>query len=149
MKSRRRIFLILMCCVGMLSMGCSRGNGGDQSQLPPVDDSRGAQRQTSSAPKRPSIVNKKNAVILMGAAALYYMYKKRQTNAQAATGPDSQYYLSKNGRVYYRDESGRSHWVTPPSAGIEVPMEEAQQYQEFQGYNRQAQGRDLVGLGRE
>ena len=61
-------------------------------------------------------------------------------------GPQGQYYLSKNGRVYYRDAQHRAHWVTPPPEGIQVPEAQAQQYRDFQGYNNSATGRDLTGL---
>ena len=42
---------------------------------------------------------KKKLVLLAGAAALFYMYKKHQAKA----GQQIQYYRSKNGRVYYRE----------------------------------------------
>ncbi len=86
----------------------------------------------------------KKVVILAGAAALYYMYKHHQS--AASTDAEGQYYLSKNGRVYYRDAEHRAHWVTPPSAGIQVPSNEAADYKQFQGYDNQSAGRDLVGI---
>jgi hypothetical protein len=87
----------------------------------------------------------KKLVILAGAAALYYMYKKhRDANNRPA---ETQYYLSKNGRVYYRDASGQAHWVTPPSQGIQVSEDEAREFQDFQGYDNRHTGRDLTGLG--
>jgi hypothetical protein len=86
-------------------------------------------------------------ILLAGAAALYYMYQKnQQAHAKGNTG-EPQYYLSKNGRVYYREAGGRVHWVTPPKEGIMVPSEEANQYQQFEGYQGQASGRDLAGIG--
>lgn len=87
----------------------------------------------------------KKVIVLAGAAALYYLYKHHK-NAAATSGVDSQYYVSKNGRVYYRDAEHRAHWVTPPPNGISVPANEATEYQEFQGYNNQPSGRDLSGL---
>ena len=84
-------------------------------------------------------------VILAGAAALYYLYKHHK-NAAQAKGEEGQYYLSKNGRVYYRDAEHRAHWVTPPPSGIAVPESEAAEYREFQGYDNRATGRDLSGL---
>ena len=84
-------------------------------------------------------------IVLAGAAAAYYMYKHH--HATAATGEESQYYLSKNGRVYYRDAEHRAHWVMPPPGGIQVPASEAQQYEGFQGYDNRSTGRDLVGVG--
>lgn len=148
-KLRKVTARFLLLCFSIFVVGCSGGRSADQSQLPPIDDSRGsAQRQSAPAqqPQKKPMLTKKNMVMLAGAAALYYMYKKRQ-NATAKHGPESQYYLSKNGRVYYRDEQGRAHWVTPPQQGIMVPADEATQYQEFQGYNNQQNGRDLTSLG--
>jgi hypothetical protein len=90
----------------------------------------------------------KVAITLAGAAALYYLYNKHK-NAKAKQGPEGQYYLSKNGRVYYRDAQHRAHYVTPPPGGIQVPASEAQQYRDFQGYDNRPTGRDLAGVGAE
>ena len=90
----------------------------------------------------------RNKVILLaGAAALYYMYKKRRdANNRPA---NVQYYLSKNGRIYYRDpQTKRAIYVTPPRQPLRVPESELQglDLEQFQGYNGAAQGRDLTGL---
>jgi len=129
--------------------------GGSQSNAPPppIDDTRGgAQPRTETRPNsqnspqaRKGLSNTQKVAILAGAAALYYLYNKHK-NSQAK-GAQGKYYLSKNGRVYYRDAQNRAHWVTPPPGGIQVPEEEARQYSEFQGYNNQQTGRDLRGLG--
>lgn len=119
---------------------------------PPVDDSRyGGRAYPSSYPTRQQPrVNRgmstgQKVAILAGAAALFYLYNQHK-NAQGQ-GPQGQYYLSKNGRVYYRDAQHRVHWVTPPPDGIQVPESEAQQYRDFQGYNNRPTGRTLEGLG--
>jgi hypothetical protein len=91
------------------------------------------------------LTNTQKVVLLAGSAALYYLYNKHKNSQEQ--GPQGQYYLSKNGRVYYRDAQHRAHWVTPPTEGIKVPESEAQQYRDFQGYDNRATGRDLVGLG--
>lgn len=80
--------------------------------------------------------------ILAGGAALLYMYN-RNKNKQG-TGPNGQYYRSKNGRIYYRDNKGNAVYVTPPAGGIQVPAEEAERY------NRAAQSGDysmVEGMG--
>jgi len=136
--------------------GCGSG-GGSGANLPPVDDSRtqtmnqpvGGYAPQQPAPKQGMSTGKKVA-ILAGAAALYYLYKKNMEKQQAGQlNGQPIYYISKNGRVYYRDQSKRAHWVTPPPGGIQVPYSEAQQYSDFQGYNNQSYGRDLMGLGIE
>jgi len=104
--------------------------------------------QRSSAPyeqQRPGMSTKQKVALLAGAAALYYLYN-RHKNAQGE-GPQGQYYLSKNGRVYYRDRQGRAHWVTPPREGIQVPAEEAERYRRFQGYNGSNVGEVFGGYG--
>ena len=142
--SSGRRFAILLAgtlCAGPLT-AC-----GKSAPPPPVDDTRtGHANGAGPAPEAHGMSTQKKVVLLAGAAALYYLYKHHQ-NAAAKAGPESQYYLSKNGRVYYRDADHRAHWVTPPSEGISVPEAEANEYRGFQGYDRSASGRDLVGLG--
>jgi hypothetical protein len=132
---------------------------GKSAPPPPVDDSRVGQGQTNSGPyaprggtetdtRKPGVSTGQKVVLLAGAAALYYMYKHHQS-AKAETGPEGQYYLSKNGRVYYRDEDHRAHWVTPPAEGLRVPESEAAAYRHFQGYDGNATGRDLAGLSND
>jgi hypothetical protein len=140
-------------------LGCNTEPSRRSQPPPAVDDtqSSGTQRQApdydyqarpAPQPEQRSGMSKgaKTAVVLAGAAALYYLYKRHQ-NAQQATGVDGQYYLSKNGRVYYRDADHRAHWVTPPAGGITVPAEEAAEFHDFQGYDNRTTGRDLTGLG--
>jgi hypothetical protein len=112
----------------------------------PVDDSqRGSQ---PAAPEQTGMSTRKKVVLLAGAAALYYLYKKHQ-NAKEQVGPEGQYYLSKNGRVYYRDAEHRAHWVTPPPDGITVPADQAREFSDFQGYENKSTGRDLQGLAND
>jgi len=96
---------------------------------------------------RRGLSNTQKVAILAGAAALYYLYQ-RHRNRQGQ-GAEGQYYLSKNGRVYYRDAQHQVHWVTPPPGGIRVPEQEAQQYRDFQGYNGRTTGRDLTDLAND
>jgi hypothetical protein len=111
---------------------------------PPVDDTQQASRAAPG--ERTGMSTGKKVVLLAGAAALYYLYKHHKDAPPDQSGPDSQYYLSKNGRVYYRDAEHRAHWVTAPPAGISVPAEQAKEYRDFQGYDNRETGRDLTGL---
>lgn len=125
-------------------VGCG---GGNQANLPPVDDSRTAapaNPRNSPQAKKGLTNTQKTVAVLAGAAALYYLYNQRKNSK--AEGAQGKYYLSKNGRVYYRDAQKRVHWVTPPSEGIRVPAQEAERYREFQGYNNRPTGRNLTGL---
>jgi hypothetical protein len=131
------------------------GCGSQQSAAPPppVDDTTnttsGAQTNRAPAPspqaKKGLSTGQKVVITLAGAAALYYLYNQHKNKQQQ--GAQGKYYLSKNGRVYYRDAQGRAHWVTPPPGGIKVPADQAAQYRDFQGYNNSPTGRDLTGLG--
>ncbi|NJM70081.1 MAG: hypothetical protein HC862_07520 [Scytonema sp. RU_4_4] len=139
------VFLSALLTVPVLS-SCG---GGSQTSAPPppVDDTAGRNvnyPQSANQPqqaKRGLTTGQKVAITLVGAAALYYLYNQRK-NAQGK-GPQGKYYLSKNGRVYYRDAQNRAHWVSPPPEGIRVPESEAQQYRDFKGYNGRTTGRDL------
>ncbi len=102
--------------------------------------------RTVEPPADHHMSTKSKVVVLAGAAALYYLYKHHKT-AAATQGEEGQYYLSKNGRVYYRDAEHRAHWVTAPAAGIEVPANEAAEFEQFQGYDNRSTGRDLRDLG--
>jgi len=135
----------------LLALPVFTGCGGSKSAAPPpVDDTRGGTVSNTSNATQPRTKQglsntQKVAITLAGAAALYYLYN-RNKNKQGQ-GANGQYYLSKNGRVYYRDAGHRAHFVTAPSGGIQVPASEAQQYSQFQGYNGRTSGRDLTGLG--
>ena len=99
------------------------------------------------APARRGLTTGQKVAILAGAAALYYLYKTHQK--AKGEGKTGQYYLSKNGGVYYRDPQNPKivHWVKPPPEGIRVSAEEAQQYSRYQGYNNQQTGETFGGYG--
>lgn len=152
-KTVLRIMALLLAGLVNLPLLAACGGGGDRKAStppPPVDDTRGGAPSAPASQRQPQVnkgmsTGQKVAVSLVGAAALYYLYNQHKNSKEQ--GPQGQYYLSKNGRVYYRDADKRVHWVTPPPEGIKVPAEEAQKYQEFQGYNGRPTGRDLTGLG--
>lgn len=148
--------MALAACATLIApamVGCGGPSQPDKSgaNLPPVDASQGARAQSfpatqsAPAPKRGMSTGTKVA-ILAGAAALYYMYNKRKQARAQGDQTQPQYYLSKNGRVYYRKADGQAVWVTPPAQGVEVPYTEAQQYSQFQGYNNQSTGQTLLDL---
>ena len=138
---------ILLSAVLSLSVitGCgSRANTGAPIDNTRIENQNYANNSDRTGQPRQGISNKQKVVILAGAAALYYLYN--QNKNKKAAGAEGQYYLSKNGRVYYRDAQKQVHWVTPPSEGIRVPENEAQNYRDFQGYNNRSTGRDLRDL---
>lgn len=138
---------MLLSALLTLPVLASCGGGNSYSNLPPVDDTRGASTPypaPNNTQVKRGISNGQKVAILAGAAALYYLYNQHKN--RQGEGPQGQYYLSKNGRIYYRDAQRRVHWVTPPREGIQVPVQEAQRYREFQGYNNRPTGRDLTSL---
>lgn len=144
-----RLLAVLLSALLLVPMLSSCGGGSrTASPPPPVDDTIGrnvSDRTPANQPQaKKGLGTGQKVAILAGAAALYYLYNQHKNAPKE--GAQGKYYLSKNGRVYYRDAEGRAHWVTPPPEGIRVPESEAQRYREFQGYNRQATGRDLTGL---
>jgi hypothetical protein len=108
--------------------GCAERNVGAESQ--PYG------QPTAPAQPRQGMTGKQKVMLLAGAAAVYYLYKKHQN--RQGHGPDGKYFLSKNGRVYYRDmKTGQFHWVDPPRQPISVPAEEYERYtgQRASGYD--------------
>ncbi len=138
--------------VPTLLAGC--GGGGNnaqqssQSAPPPPAETTAAPPPAIGAPNAPKqgMSTKQKVVLLAGAAALYYVYRKYEKN-KAPSGV--QYYKSEaNGRIYYRDpKTHQAIYVTPPSQPISVPAEEAQQYSGYAGYNNQATGQQFGGYG--
>jgi hypothetical protein len=146
--SRRGVRLtalgLALSLVSPILAGC--GRDADSNYGPPVEATRGSRQEyPGSEQPRQGLSGRQKVAILAGAAALYYLYN-RHKNQQGA-GREGQYYLSKNGRVYYRDRSGNPVWVMPPPEGIEVPESEAQQYSSYRGYNRRSTGEVFGGYG--
>jgi hypothetical protein len=130
----------------LLLAGC----GGQQASTPPPpvnDYGRGrAAPPVGQTQARGGLTGRQKVAILVGAAALYYLYRKHQ-KAAAASGQNVQYYRSKStGQIYYRDSEHRAHFVTPPAGGIQVPESEASEYRDYQGYNQQTTGRGVNDL---
>ncbi len=149
--SRKSTLSVFSAVVVMCPFITACGSGTQSNaNLPPVDDSNNRQVATTQAqPAHKGMTNGQKVVLLAGAAALYYLYKKNQESHKAGNSAEPQYYLSKNGRVYYREKGGRVHWVTPPTEGIQVPQAEASQYEQLQGYDGRSSGRDLAGIGND
>jgi len=132
--------------VGALAMptlsGCGGGNTASNIP-PPVDGTNGQMSgQNTNQPKTGMSSTQKKLVVLAGAAALYYLYKRKQN----AAGQSVQYYRSKNGRIYYRKpDTKQAVWVTPADTRpIQVPAEQAEEYRSYRGYNNNTNGRDLT-----
>jgi hypothetical protein len=115
------------------------GYGGAASQVKtPV----GRVPDPKSAPQ--DRAGSRGTVELRGDAALYYLYREHLTSD--GVGPQGRYYLSKDGRVFYKDAQGKEHTVQPPSDGLRVSHAAAEPYRDIRGYAGQQGGRDLTGL---
>ncbi|MEH1908425.1 hypothetical protein [Nostoc sp.] len=144
-----RLLAVMLSALLMVPLLSSCGGGArNASTPPPVDDTIGRTVSDRNATNQPEakkgLGTGQKVALLAGAAALYYVYNQHKNASKE--GAEGKYYLSKNGRVYYRDAEKRAHWVTPPSQGIRVPESEARQYSQFQGYNGSTTGRDLTGI---
>lgn len=147
---RGRAMAAVACAALALPLaGCGSKETASGANLPPVNDyAGGGPARTAMSggpapqtPPRQGMSTGKKVVLLAGAAALYYMWRKHNAAAKANNGmAEGQpiYYLSKNGQVYYRDANKQPHYVTPPPQGYQVPQSELSQYQgidQLQGYD--------------
>ncbi|MCY7384400.1 MAG: hypothetical protein LH628_17810 [Microcoleus sp. CAN_BIN18] len=147
---RSRFMALLLTTLLTFPFLSACGSKESSAPPPPVDDTRAGGVQTNRRPS-PSPQAKKGlsnaqkvGITLVGAAALYYIYNQHKNKQEQ--GAQGKHYLSKNGRVYYRDAQNRAHYVTPPPEGIQVPESEAARYREFEGYNNQTTGKNLTSL---
>lgn len=141
------ILLVSSLLSPVLLAGCG-SNQQASAPPPPRDATAGEMNRMSpqAAATKRGMSTKQKMVLLAGAAALYWLYKKNQAKV-AAGQTNVQYYLSKNGRIYYRDpKTKQAIWVTPPKEPIYVPADQAGDYEGMQGYNGSNSGRDLTGL---
>lgn len=113
------------------------------------------QMRPQAAPQQ-GMSTRQKATLLAGAAAMYYLYRKYQRDnaaklqqaRAAAPGGQIQFYRSRRGGyIYYRDpQTKQAIRVTPPlqTVGtVQVPQQEAQEFQRFQGYNNSPTGESL------
>ncbi len=138
--TQRILGLILVAALSTpILSACSGNQNRDVSTQPD---------QGVNQPRAKGLSTGRKVAVLLGAAALYYMLKKNQDQRQMGQAVP-QYYLSKNGKVYYREPGGAVHWVNPPTSGLTVPESEAQAYNadSFKGYNGRSSGRELSQVG--
>lgn len=137
--------------VPTLLAGCSGGAQQNMTPPPAMDRSTSAPPPAlgTTGAAKPGLTTKQKVVLLAGAAALYYAYRKYNEHNKATSATGVQYYQSKaNGRIYYRDpKTHQAIYVTPPTQPISVPANEAAQYQSYAGYNQQPQGQNFGGYG--
>jgi hypothetical protein len=127
---------LIVALLAPLAFAAGCGGGPSRVNAPPIDDSGFGYNRPMGAPVPPAgMTTRQKLVTLAGAAA---------HNSQPGVNAQNQYYLSRNGRVYYRDANGQAHWVTPPKDGIRIPENEAAQYRHLQGYEFSSTGRDLT-----
>lgn len=149
---RPTALVVLGSMAAPILSGCGGQQASNSSPPPPPGFSQNSQPATNSRPamnqRSGGMSTKKKVALLAGAAALYYIYNKRKA-AKEASGPNGRYFVSKsNGRVYYRDlKTGNFQYVSPPQQPIQVPADEASEYQGYQGFNNAQDGRGFGGYG--
>lgn len=121
MQKLRWMAAVAAAAVALGAVGCEPTAQSPSTSPPP------AAPAPQPSPPQQGMSTRNKVLLLAGAAAVYYLYKKHQ-NAQG-NGPNGRYFRSKNGRVYYRDmKTGEYHWVDPPAQPISVPAEDYQRY---------------------
>lgn len=91
----------------------------------------------NSQPPRSGMTGKQKVVLLAGAALLFYLYKRYQSQNAAAqnggAGGKPQLYREEKGpnkgAIYYRknDANHTVVWLQAPQGGVQVPTDQAQQ----------------------
>ncbi len=133
-------------CVVLASLIVPLTGCGSPTPPPTMAPSQPAMNRPAMG-QNPGLSTKQKLVLVAGAAALYYYYRKsKKANEAKYQGQQVQYYLSKNGGIYWREPGNPKnvHWVTAPKTA-QVPDAEAQQYgvNQVQGYNGQTTGNGL------
>jgi len=92
----------------------------------------------NSQPPRSGMTGKQKVVLLAGAALLFYLYKRYQSQNAAAqnggAGGKPQLYREEKGpnkgAIYYRknDANHTVVWLQAPAQGVNVPADQVQQY---------------------
>lgn len=91
----------------------------------------------NNAPPKAGMNIKQKAVLLGGAALLFYLYKRyqkqNQTAQNGANGKPQLYREEKGpnaGAIYYRKNDAQHSvvWLSAPQQGVNVPQSEVQQY---------------------
>jgi len=156
--NQSKTFVSAVCAMSLLTpimAGCSNpgsaGGAGSNAQAPmqaPAQNYGSVPAPQNAPQQRQGMSTGKKVALLGGAALLYYLYnKKKNSQAQAGQGggaTQTQYYRSKNGRIYYRDAKGNAVYVTPPAQGVEVPAEIAQQYNQAYETAQRTQNYDAL-----
>lgn len=117
---------IVLTFVTPLVAGCGRSADTGSVSSAPAGNYGTVPAPQNAPQQKQGMSNTKKVALLVGAAALAYLYNKHKNSK--GTGAQGQYYRSKNGRIYYRDAKGNAVYVTPPQGGIQVPAEEAEMY---------------------
>ena len=139
LRAPRFIALALVASLALptlaVTAGCgSKNNASDQSSAPAPADATTA--QPNAQPAKAGLTTKQKVVLLAGAALLFYLYKRYQSQdkaAAAAGGAKPQLYREdkgpNKGAIYYRknDANHTVVWLQAPAGGVQVPADQAQQ----------------------
>lgn len=125
--------------------GCNGGVSQDSQLMPSIGVNR--QPAMASSNRGGNLRQEERLIPLTGAAALCYIYEKRQESHSPA-GPQGKYYRSNTGRIFYRNQKTEEfQWICPPSQPIKVPATQAEPFREYAGYDNRQTGRGFGGYG--
>lgn len=136
-----------------VTAGCGKGNdtatetngGGNVVSNAPMTPNS----QPATPPAKPGLTGKQKVVLLAGAALLFYLYKRYQSQDAAAAqagGANAHPQLYREdkgpnkGAIYYRknDAAHTVVWLQAPAQGVQVPADQVQQYLPDYGSNPNA-----------
>lgn len=140
---------VLSLSLALLLCTFLAGCNGDVSQSSQTMPSMGVSHQSgmTTSNRSGNLRQEQRLIPLTGAAALCYIYEKRQASHSPA-GPQGKYYRSNTGRIFYRNQQTEEfQWIRPPSQPIKVPATQAEPFREYAGYNNRKTGRGFGGYG--
>ena len=141
-RASRFIALALVASFALPTLAVTAGCGGknnaaDQTGASaPVAPAGAMDTQPNAQPAKAGLTGKQKVVLLAGAALLFYLYKRYQSQdkaAAAAGGAKPQLYREDKGQnkgaIYYRknDANHTVVWLQAPAQGVQVPADQAQQ----------------------
>lgn len=161
-RTSRWVALTLVATLALptlaLTAGCGHGsdnnagqsetNSGPMVSNSPMTPSGQTAGRPGAAPAKRGLSTKQKAVLLAGAALLFYLYKRDQANNAAAAAAQNggsampaghpQLYREdapgpNKGAIYYRDANHKVVWLSAPAQGVQIPADQVQQY--LPGYN--------------
>ena len=117
-----------------VTAGCGKGNNDQSAQQNSTNTQPNTAPMNGVPAAKPGLTGKQKVVLLVGAAALFYLYKHYKNVDAAQANAHPQLYREdqgpNKGAIYYRknDANHTVVWLQAPTQGIQVPADQVQQY---------------------